>query len=34
MRKARKLKRQIPLHLMMVPGVVLLLIFAYLPMGG
>lgn len=30
----KKFKREIPLHLMMLPGVLFLLIFSYLPMGG
>ncbi len=29
-----KLKKDIPLHMMLLPGVVLLFIFAYIPMGG
>lgn len=29
-----KLKKNMPLHLMLIPGVVLLFIFAYVPMGG
>ena len=30
----RKLRRQIPLHLMLLPAVILLLIFHYMPMAG
>ncbi|HEY5583266.1 MAG TPA: sugar ABC transporter permease, partial [Ruminiclostridium sp.] len=29
-----KIKKQLPLHLMMLPGLILLLIFHYLPMAG
>ena len=29
-----KLKRELPLHLMIVPGLILVLIFSYIPMGG
>ncbi|WP_141505045.1 ABC transporter permease [Paenibacillus luteus] len=32
--KNSKLKREIPLHLMLIPGVVLLLIYSYFPMAG
>ncbi len=34
MMKNSKLKREIPLHLMLIPGVVLLLIYSYFPMAG
>jgi putative aldouronate transport system permease protein len=30
----RKLKREIPLHLMILPGFILLVLFSYLPMAG
>lgn len=33
-RSLAKLKKNMPLHLMLIPGVVLLFIFAYVPMGG
>jgi putative aldouronate transport system permease protein len=33
-RKSAKLKRETPLHLMMVPSVVALFIFSYIPMAG
>ncbi|MDR1970504.1 MAG: ABC transporter permease subunit [Treponema sp.] len=29
-----KTKREIPLHLMLIPGIVFIFIFAYIPMGG
>lgn len=29
-----RLKRELPLHLMLLPGIILLIIFAYIPMGG
>ncbi|WP_139995229.1 ABC transporter permease [Paenibacillus paridis] len=32
--KNSKLKREIPLHLMLIPGVILLLIYSYFPMAG
>ncbi len=34
MMKNSKLKREIPLHLMLIPGVILLLIYSYFPMAG
>lgn len=33
-KKARNLKQQLPLHLMLIPGVLITLIFAYIPMFG
>lgn len=33
-KKFSKLKRNIPLHLMLLPGVLLVLVFNYIPMGG
>lgn len=33
-RRFAKFKRNIPLHLMLLPGVILILIFNYIPMGG
>ena len=33
-RRMVKFKKNIPLHLMLLPGVLLILIFNYLPMGG
>ena len=29
-----KLKKELPLHLMILPGLILVLIFSYVPMGG
>jgi putative aldouronate transport system permease protein len=29
-----RIKRELPLHLMLLPGIILLLVFAYVPMGG
>lgn len=34
MMKNSKLKREIPLHLMLIPGVILILIYSYFPMAG
>ena len=34
MRKLSRYKRQIPLHLMILPGMILLIIFNYIPMAG
>ncbi|MGN0971613.1 MAG: ABC transporter permease [Aristaeellaceae bacterium] len=33
-RRLNKFKKNLPLHLMLIPGVILLFIFAYVPMGG
>ena len=32
--KIKKLKKQLPLHLMLLPGLVLIFIFSYIPLGG
>ena len=29
-----KFKKELPLHLMILPGLILVLIFSYVPMGG
>ena len=34
MKKNTKMKREVPLHLMMLPGLILLLIFSYIPMAS
>ncbi|WP_209443607.1 ABC transporter permease [Paenibacillus camerounensis] len=34
MLKRKQLKRELPLHLMLVPGLILIFIFAYIPMSG
>ena len=34
MQAKRRLKRELPLHIMLIPGVILTLIFSYLPMAG
>lgn len=34
MMKNSKLKREIPLHLMLIPGVILIIIYSYFPMAG
>ena len=33
-KKLKKLKKQLPLHLMLLPGLVLIFIFSYIPLGG
>lgn len=33
-RRMAKFKRNLPLHLMLLPGVILIIIFCYIPMGG
>ena len=33
-KKLKKLKKQLPLHLMLLPGLVLIIIFSYIPLGG
>lgn len=32
--KIKKLKKQLPLHLMLLPGLILVFIFSYIPLGG
>ena len=32
--KIKKLKKQLPLHLMLLPGLILIFIFSYIPLGG
>jgi putative aldouronate transport system permease protein len=32
--KSKKLRRELPLHLMILPGFIFILIFSYIPMGG
>ncbi|MCQ6562784.1 ABC transporter permease [Paenibacillus mendelii] len=34
MRNSAKLKREFPLHLMLIPGVIIVFIYSYLPMAG
>ena len=31
---AQRRRRQLPLHLMLLPGVILVFIFSYIPLGG
>ncbi len=32
--KLRKLRRELPLHLMLLPGLIFIIIFSYIPMAG